>query len=137
MALRLLFSHSNVFKRTHALVYHFQIDKPTLRISSLVSNPKVEHDKHRQCFTVCLGDAGHPETAVLRYEFTGDREVHLLTTNVPMAFRGKGIAALLAKSAMDFVVEENLKARISCWYIKKYITENPRSQYKNQIIDKK
>ncbi|KAG9343685.1 hypothetical protein JZ751_013063 [Albula glossodonta] len=73
------------------------------------------------------------ETAVLKYEYTGEREVNLLTTVVPLAFRGKGVAALLAKSAMDFVVEENLKARVSCWYIKKYIDENPTPEYKDQI----
>ncbi|KAJ8254010.1 hypothetical protein COCON_G00206220 [Conger conger] len=98
---------------------------------SLVSNSKIEHDRHRKCFTLSLGGL---ETAVLRYEFTGDREVNLLTTQVPVAFRGKGVAALLAKSALDFVVEENLRAHISCWYIKQYITENPMSEYKDKIV---
>ncbi|KAJ8389107.1 hypothetical protein AAFF_G00123130 [Aldrovandia affinis] len=114
--------------RNHILSYR--------QFTSLESKvPKIEHDRHRTCFTIRLGNAGRQETAILKYEFTGDREVHLLTTNVPVEFRGKGVAALLAKTAMDFVVEENLKARVSCWYIKKYIAENPMTDYKEQIVD--
>ncbi|XP_064172148.1 protein NATD1-like [Anguilla rostrata] len=135
MALRLLCSHSNAFRQKNFLMCNFKTAKTSLSITSLAGNSKIEHDRHRKCFTLSLGnDAGNLETAVLIYEFTGDREVHLLTTNVPVRFRGKGVAALLAKSALDFVVEENLKARISCWYIKKYITENPKSEYKDKIV---
>ncbi|KAJ8345584.1 hypothetical protein SKAU_G00297770 [Synaphobranchus kaupii] len=86
-------------------------------------------------FLVYGRTGGGLDTAVLRYEFTGDREVNLLTTNVPVAFRGEGVAALLAKSALDFVVKENLRARISCWYIRKYISENPMSEYEDNIVD--
>ena len=35
---------------------------------------------------------------------------------------------------MDFLVEENLKAHISCWYIKKYIDEHPQQHYKELVI---
>lgn len=35
---------------------------------------------------------------------------------------------------MDFVVEENLRARVSCWYIKKYIEERPKERYKELVI---
>ncbi|KAJ8251313.1 hypothetical protein GJAV_G00220000 [Gymnothorax javanicus] len=132
MASRLLCSNSNVFTQKIIQVRDFKTAESALNISRLVSSSKIEHDRHRKCFTLGLGGL---EKAVLKYEFTGAREVNLFATNVPVAFRGKGAAALLAKTALDFVVEENLRARISCGYIKKYITENPMSEYKDKIVD--
>jgi len=41
---------------------------------------------------------------------------------------------LLFQAAMDFLVEENLKARVSCWYINKYIEEHPEQPYKDRVI---
>lgn len=59
----------------------------------------------------------------------------LLSTFVPETFRGHGVAAMLSQAAMDFVVEEDLKARVSCWYIQKYIEEHPQQQqYKHLLI---
>lgn len=40
----------------------------------------------------------------------------------------------LLQAAMDFLVEEKLKARVSCWYIKKYIEEQPEQRYKDLLI---
>uniref|UniRef100_A0A3P8TPW8 Protein NATD1 n=1 Tax=Amphiprion percula TaxID=161767 RepID=A0A3P8TPW8_AMPPE len=95
----------------------------------------VEHDRHNRRFTVTPGSgAGVHECAVLHYSFIGNKEVDLMSTFVPDTFRGQGVAALLSQAAMDFVAEENLKARISCWYIKKYIEENPQQQYKDLVI---
>jgi len=78
---------------------------------------------------------------VLKYTITHDQLVELMSTEVPQSHRGKGVAAHLAKvrplytpsltqlllfpatqsstsfllqAALDFVVEENMKARISC-----------------------
>lgn len=35
---------------------------------------------------------------------------------------------------MDFLVEENLKAHVSCWYIKKYIEDHPLELYNELVI---
>lgn len=35
---------------------------------------------------------------------------------------------------MDFVVEEGLKAHLTCWYIQKYVKENPQPQYLECIL---
>ncbi|XP_072224723.1 protein NATD1-like [Leuresthes tenuis] len=95
----------------------------------------VEHDRHNRRFTVTPGSgAGASECAVLHYRFTGEKEVDLLSTFVPETFRGQGVAALLSQAAMDFLVEENLKARVSCWYINKYIDEHPGQPYKDRVI---
>ncbi|XP_012695166.1 protein NATD1 isoform X2 [Clupea harengus] len=123
-----VFRHSpawtSIFKMSR--IWHSGIDTENI--------PTVKHDRAAQCFTVSLGTAGNYDTAILRYSLTGDGEVNLLTTNVPDSFRGEGIAAHLAKAALDFVVEEKLKAHISCWYIRKYVEENSALGYKNHIV---
>ncbi|XP_026213154.1 protein NATD1-like [Anabas testudineus] len=99
------------------------------------SRLKVEHDRHKRRFTVTPGSgAGAHECAVLQYRFTGEKEVDLISTYVPEAFRSQGVAALLSQAAVDFLVEENLKARVSCWYIKKYIEDHPAQLYKDLVI---
>ncbi|XP_060946040.1 protein NATD1-like [Limanda limanda] len=95
----------------------------------------VEHDRARQRFSVSPGNGAEAhECAVLSYRFTGEKEVDLISTFVPETFRGQGVAALLSQAAMDFLVEENLKARVSCWYIKKYIEEHPVQQIKDLVV---
>ncbi|XP_017283999.1 protein NATD1-like [Kryptolebias marmoratus] len=94
----------------------------------------VEHDRHNRRFIVAPGGAGASERAVLMYRFTGDKEVDLMSTFVPETFRGQGIAALLSQAAVDFLLEENLKARVSCWYIKQYLEEQPQQLYKDLVI---
>ncbi|CAJ1075904.1 protein NATD1-like [Xyrichtys novacula] len=96
----------------------------------------VDHDRTNRRFTVNpgSGSVAPEDQALLNYRYTGDREVDLMSTYVPETFRGQGVAALLSKAALDFVVEENLKAHVSCWYIKKYIEENPEYPYKERII---
>lgn len=37
------------------------------------------------------------------------------------------------QAALDFVVEEDLKAHLTCWYIQKYIKENPLPQYLERL----
>ncbi|XP_028267730.1 protein NATD1 isoform X2 [Parambassis ranga] len=76
---------------------------------------------------------GSHDRAVLLYEYVGKKTVDLQHTEVPDAYRGRGIAKHLAKAAMDFVVEEDLKAHLTCWYIQKYVKENPQPQYFEHI----
>ncbi|KAM7371446.1 hypothetical protein PAMP_008690 [Pampus punctatissimus] len=98
----------------------------SLRAAEPVSSPRIE--------LRCMGGVWSHECATLLYRFTGEQEVDLMSTYVPESFRGQGVAALLSQAAMNFVVEENLKARVSCWYIKKYIEENPLQRYKDVVI---
>lgn len=92
---------------------------------------QVEHDKKRRQFVIRLN--GSHDRAVLLYEYVGKKTVDLQHTEVPDAYRGRGIAKHLAKAAMDFVVEEDLKAHLTCWYIQKYVKENPQPQYFDHI----
>ncbi|XP_005870207.2 PREDICTED: protein NATD1 isoform X1 [Myotis brandtii] len=84
-----------------------------------------------------VGGAAHTpgchDRAVLLYEYVGKRTVDLQHTEVPDAYRGRGIAKHLAKAALDFVVEEDLKAHLTCWYIQKYVKENPLPQYLERL----
>ncbi|XP_068192900.1 protein NATD1 [Antennarius striatus] len=95
------------------------------------SQIQVEHDKKRQQFVIRLN--GSHDRAVLLYKYVGKKIVDLQHTEVPDAYRGRGIAKHLAKAAMDFVVEEDLKAHLTCWYIQKYVKENPQPQYFEHI----
>ncbi|XP_053132334.1 protein NATD1 isoform X2 [Hemicordylus capensis] len=56
---------------------------------------EVEHDRKRRQFTVRLN--GCHDKAVLLYEYVGKRIVDLQHTEVPDAYRGRGIAKHLAK----------------------------------------
>ncbi|GAA6104179.1 protein NATD1 isoform X2 [Tachysurus ichikawai] len=84
--------------------------------------------------TVVFCVLGSYDRAVLLYEYVGKKTVDLQHTEVPDAFRGRGIAKHLAKAAMDFVVEEDLRAHLTCWYIQKYVKENPHPHYLEHII---
>ncbi|XP_060921580.1 protein NATD1-like isoform X2 [Labrus mixtus] len=127
---------SKLFSRLTPLAFRFSVCSPVCRSLSSGQNLTVDHDRHNRRFTVAPGrETGSQEDhAVLHYRFTGEQEVDLMSTYVPEIFRGRGVAALLSQAALDFVVEENLKAHVSCWYIKKYIEENPEHHYKECIL---
>uniref|UniRef100_A0A673GQ35 Protein NATD1 n=1 Tax=Sinocyclocheilus rhinocerous TaxID=307959 RepID=A0A673GQ35_9TELE len=93
---------------------------------------RVEHDKKRRQFSIRLN--GSHDRAVLLYEYVGKKTVDLQHTEVPEAYRGREIAKHLAKAAMDFVVEEDLKAHLTCWYIQKYVKENPHPHYLEHVL---
>ncbi|XP_042360902.1 protein NATD1 isoform X2 [Plectropomus leopardus] len=56
---------------------------------------QVEHDKKRRQFVIRLN--GSHDRAVLLYEYVGKKTVDLQHTEVPDAYRGRGIAKHLAK----------------------------------------
>lgn len=43
------------------------------------------------------------------------------------------VLPLLTQAALDFVVEEDLRAHLTCWYIQKYVKENPLPQYLERL----
>ncbi|KAK9534591.1 hypothetical protein VZT92_007026 [Zoarces viviparus] len=121
-----------VFSRLTAVTLRLNPHPAAFSALSSGGRLTVEHDRQNRRFTVSP-DSG-ADCAVLLYRFTGEKEVDLMSTFVPETFRGHGVAALLSQAAMDFLVEENLKAHVSCWYIKKYIEENPRQRYEQRVI---
>ncbi|XP_030646442.1 protein NATD1 [Chanos chanos] len=126
---------NSLLEGTRAVVSYLSTNTARFCVSGSELKLNVLHDRQNQCFTINLDNAGSTESAILRYNHEGNGRIHLLSTTVPESFRGRGVAAHLAKAAMDFVVNENLKANVSCWYIKKYVDENPHLGYKNHVVD--
>ena len=72
------------------------------------------------------------EFAFIEYRFyKGD--IALMHTFVPESARGKGIAAALAKFALEYVKEHKLKLMVYCPVVSKYIKEHPEYEV---LIDK-
>ncbi|XP_074511923.1 protein NATD1-like [Sebastes fasciatus] len=125
----------NIFSKLTAVTLRLKPHPAAFSALSSGCSLTVQHDRQNRRFTVAPGSgAGDHDCAVLLYKFTGEKELDLISTYVPETFRGQGVAALLSQAAMDFLVEENLKAHISCWYIKKYIDDNPLQLYKELVI---
>uniref|UniRef100_H3AIP3 Protein NATD1 n=1 Tax=Latimeria chalumnae TaxID=7897 RepID=H3AIP3_LATCH len=92
---------------------------------------KVERNRKRRQFSVRLNSCH--DQAVLLYEYIWKRIVDLQYTEVSDTYRGRGIARHLAKMALEFVVEEDLKAHLTCWYVQKYMKENPLPKYLERL----
>uniref|UniRef100_A0AAQ4R7B9 Protein NATD1 n=1 Tax=Gasterosteus aculeatus aculeatus TaxID=481459 RepID=A0AAQ4R7B9_GASAC len=122
-----------VFSRLAVGTLRLKPPPPAFSASTSGCSLTVKHDRPNRRFTVSPGSEA--DCAVLLYRFTGEKEVDLISTYVPETFRGRGVAALLSRAAMEFLLEENLKAHISCWYIKKYIRDNPQQRYEQRVID--
>jgi hypothetical protein len=84
---------------------------------------QVTHDHARNRFQIDLG--GQP--AVVDYIRMEDR-VSIHHTLVPYAHRGKGIAALLVREALDWARAEGLVVRPQCSYVGHFIAQHPEYQ---------
>jgi len=72
------------------------------------------------------------EFAYVDYRFyKGD--IALMHTFVPETARGKGISSELAKFALEYVKEQNLKLMVYCPVIAKYIKQHPKYE---ALVDK-
>jgi uncharacterized protein len=65
---------------------------------------------------------GH--TAFLEYNLTGEI-LQLIHTEIPHAQEGKGIAAELAKSALDWAREQGLRVDVVCPFVAAYVEKHP------------
>ena len=71
---------------------------------------------------------GH--TGFLNYAKTGNR-IELIHTEVPPELGGRGIGGALAKAALDYAQQANLKVIPSCPFVKKYLERHP--EYANLV----
>lgn len=78
------------------------------------------HQPDHSRFEFREGDA----LAVCEYRRTGDT-LDLHHTFVPDALRGRGIAAILAKEALDYAQAHRLTVIPSCSYIATYLARHP------------
>jgi predicted GNAT family acetyltransferase len=58
-----------------------------------------------------------------------DGGISYLHTEVPKDLEGKGIASALAKYILDYAIENNLKVKPYCPYIKAYIDKHGEYQF--------
>ena len=93
----------------------------------------VKHDPQRKKFTLnILGS----DPAFLEYDFL-DRDqtqVDMFETFVPSSLRGQGLAKVLAEAAFTWAVKNNLKLKLSCWYLDGYLKRHPREDVKKLLI---
>jgi predicted GNAT family acetyltransferase len=65
---------------------------------------------------------GH--VAFLEYNLTG-KVLELIHTEVPQALEGRGLAAELAKSALDWARENGAKVDVICDFVAAYLKKHP------------
>lgn len=65
------------------------------------------------------------ETAFLAYEIDGEGWISLLHTQVPQPVRGQGIANELAKKALDYAKDHQLKVDVVCPVVFHYVNKHP------------
>lgn len=83
---------------------------------------QVEHDPQQQCFSATI--EGYQ--AVLEYRAVDESTWDIHHTFVPNQLRGKGVAAVLAKTALAYAKEHNYKVIPSCSYIAVYLQRHPQ-----------
>lgn len=71
------------------------------------------------------------QVASLEYTLTG-RVLGLLHTDVPDTLRGTGIASSLAKVALDWAREHNLKVDVTCPFVAGYLKTHP--EYSDLVL---
>ncbi|XP_037083082.1 protein NATD1-like [Pollicipes pollicipes] len=78
---------------------------------------------------------GSDEKAYLQYEHVSEDVLDLQHTVVPKSFRGRGVAKLLAKAAFDYVILEDKKMKLTCWYLQKYLKDDPSTEYARRLVE--
>jgi predicted GNAT family acetyltransferase len=59
-------------------------------------------------------------TGFLKYAKTADR-IELIHTEVPAELGGRGVGGMLAKAALEYAKQAELKVTPSCPFVKKYL----------------
>lgn len=82
----------------------------------------------------------HFETALDNGEFAfieyrwHHKDLVLMHTWVPEGFEGKGIASALAKFALEYAKQHNLKVIVYCPYVNAYLKRHP--EYQSLLVPK-
>ena len=80
----------------------------------------VTNNQQNLQFEIDLGD----EKAWLEYRWYNS-DLVLMHTSVPDDFEGKGIASLLAKTALEYAKKEDLKIIVYCLFVRSYLKRHP------------
>lgn len=79
-----------------------------------------ENDTAKRRFVVAVED----HKAVSEYMISGPKII-FTHTEVPIALEGNGIGGILAKAALNFAKEQNLKVMPLCPFMASYIKRHP------------
>ncbi|KAJ9601141.1 hypothetical protein L9F63_000720 [Diploptera punctata] len=97
-------------------------------LSSMQSG--VIHDVENSMFYIDINN----DKAYVQYDKVNGI-LDLFETEVPVEFRGKGIAQILAKAVFDHVVTNDLKMKVTCTYLQDYLAKNPAPEYVSRVVD--
>ena len=68
------------------------------------------------------------ETAYLEFELDNAGWITLWHTEVPQALRGRGLAGMLARTALECAGDNELKVDVVCPLVANYLSKNPEFQ---------
>jgi predicted GNAT family acetyltransferase len=68
------------------------------------------------------------QIAYLEFEVDGHGWITLLHTEVPPPLQGRGIAGMLARTALEYARDNNLKVDVICPAAASFIKKNPEFQ---------
>jgi hypothetical protein len=68
------------------------------------------------------------ETAYLEFELDKAGWITLWHTEVPQALRGRGLAGVLAKTALEYARDNHLKVDVICPSVAGFLAKNPEFQ---------
>jgi len=91
-------------------------------------NYEVKHNIEASRFEIDLGD----NAAFLNYHISGN-VITLIHVFTPPEFRGKGIAAQVAKYALDYARNNNLKVIPQCPYVRDYVERH--EEYQDLVVE--
>lgn len=86
---------------------------------------KITHDKEKRIFYTLIDG----KESFLRYSMYRENVMDFLTTYVPPALRGKGIAAVLVEEGFKFARENNFYILPTCSYVDIYLQR--KNEYKD------
>jgi predicted GNAT family acetyltransferase len=87
-----------------------------------LGNYQVKLNKKKEQFEVALDG----KTAVIEFMLSEeDKHIIFTHTEVPEEHSGKGIASAMAKSALEYAKEHDLKVTSHCGYIDTYLERHP------------
>ena len=84
----------------------------------------IQHEPQNQEFTTTLD--GH--SGELAYSLPAEGVIDFTHTFVDKALRGKGVGEALAKEALAYAKQHNLRIRTSCEFMKSYVQQHPEYQ---------
>jgi uncharacterized protein len=87
-----------------------------------MNSNQVTHNEANGQFEITLGK----ERASLRYHRTPD-SISLIHTEVPDAFRGRGLGSQLVRAALDYAHFNQLKVFPDCPFVKVYLRKHPEA----------